>query len=207
MKRSVVLLVLSLAMSWAERQVATIYDLVNLSENGTWNERVSYCPDFRDCDPLIGDDMISSACVQGVDYYYNHENNGTVEWGFGDGECWNLQYVNDQVSSLRYVGDAINWKENTMNLYQFDYFSGLEYFAFGETPELPGYMTSVDSLIITGDIIWSVFSGENFTGELTCFAIHEGYYVGFAADLSLFGIQTIKSFRPGCVGARTILLD
>ena len=45
-----------------------------------------------------------------------------------------------------------------MNLYQFDGFCGIEYFATGETTEVPDDMTSVGSLIITGDIIWSIYA-------------------------------------------------
>ena len=67
MKRPAALLLLSLAISWAQdQQTALIYDLSDFNEAGAWSERIGYCPDFRTCDPFLEDNEISSACVTGM---------------------------------------------------------------------------------------------------------------------------------------------
>ncbi|CAG0884155.1 unnamed protein product [Darwinula stevensoni] len=211
MKRSVGFLVLSLAMSLAQRQIATIYDRVNSDESGAWSERDDYCPNFLNCDPNIGDDMISSSCIVGAwifysEYSYNYEGVGTVEWNSGDGKCWNLQF-NNQVSSMRYAGDTLNWKADTMNIYELELFSGLEFYAVQDVPQLPEQLTTVGSLIITGRSDWTIYTQPNFGGAKLCIGMQDGQFVGFGPHLSQFDVPTVGSFRLGCFAERKMLLD
>ncbi|CAG0884153.1 unnamed protein product [Darwinula stevensoni] len=209
MKRSVLLILLSLAMSWAQLQNATIYDLPNFDEGGAWSSRIGYCPDFRDCDPFIGDNTVSSTCVVGIwlfysEYFYNYENFGGVEWVHGTNYCTNLGALSNQVSSLKYVGHPYNWKIDTITLYEFDLFFGLEYHEWVDATEVPEQLSGVGSVIITGENNWTVYSLPNYDGDRVCLGVDQGQYVGFAPDLTAFGVGTVGSFRRGCFSDRNL---
>ncbi|CAG0899404.1 unnamed protein product [Darwinula stevensoni] len=213
MQRSVALtLLFGLGLSLAQDQVATIYDLPNYDDTGAWSLRNQYCPDFAaGCDPYIRDNVISSACVTGVwifysEALYNSENFGGVEWIHGDDFCYNLGTTNNQVSSLRYAGDTNDWKFDSITLFQFDLFFGLEYFEWADTTDVQG-MPAVGSIIITGQNYWTVYSSTNFSGDRVCLGVQPGQYVGFAADLTEYGITTVRSFRRGCFGDEKIHLN
>ncbi|CAG0902637.1 unnamed protein product [Darwinula stevensoni] len=216
MQRSVALsLLFGLGLSLAQNeQIAYIYDLPNYDESGAFNWMDSYCADFRDCDHIIGDDMISSTCVFGVwlfysEYYYNYQNFGAVEWGYGDDFCWNLNnLLNNEVSSLRYAGDTYNWRYDTITLYEFDLFFGFEVYEWADMPEVPGTIATVGSLIVTGQNYWTVYTEPFFNGNHACISVQTGQYVGFAPDLSgVFGISTVRSFRRGCFSDNKIHLN
>ncbi|CAG0905390.1 unnamed protein product [Darwinula stevensoni] len=138
--------------------------------------------------------------------YYNSDNFGGVEWIHGDDFCYNLGTTNNQVSSLRYAGDTNDWKFDSITLFQFDLFFGLEYFEWADTTDVQG-MPAVGSLIITGQNYWTVYSSTNFSGNRVCLGVQSGQYVGFAADLNEYGITTVRSFRRGCFSDEKIHLN
>ncbi|CAG0886906.1 unnamed protein product [Darwinula stevensoni] len=212
MQRSLVLLLLlSLGESWAVKQVAHIFDRMNQDPNGDMSVRTEYCPDFKNCDPDINDNAISSTLATGVwifysGHHYNYDNLGDVEWVFGDEARLNFGIVGDKVSSLRYAGDSDDWKRNTITLYEFEHFSGLEYYETKDVPEVY-VMKTVKSVIITGRAEWTVYPSANFRGNGVCFGAQTGKYAAFAPDLDTYPINTIKSFRMGCYAKNKIQLD
>ena len=59
--------------------------------------------------------------------------------------------------SFRYAGDTDDWKFDSISLYQYDLFFGLEYYEWADTTEVNG-MPTVGSLIITGQNYWTVYT-------------------------------------------------
>ncbi|CAG0899325.1 unnamed protein product [Darwinula stevensoni] len=134
-------------------------------------------------------------------------NEGRVEWVYGDGYMHNLKIVNNQVSSLRFVGNQNNWKADSITLFQFDIFLGLGYYDWTDNTQVPSGMSAVGSLIITGQNYWTVYTSTNFSGNRACIRVQPGQYVGFAQNLDDYGIFTVRSYRRGCYVDKKITLN
>ncbi|CAG0895430.1 unnamed protein product [Darwinula stevensoni] len=150
---------------------------------------------------------LASSWIFYSEYFYNYQNEGRVEWVYGDGFAHNLNNVNNLVSSLRFVGDEDNWKMDSITLFEFDLFFGIEYYDWTDNTQVPSGMSTVGSLIITGQNYWTVYTSTNFSGNRACLQVQSGQYVGFAADLDEYGIFTVRSYRRGCFGDKKITLN
>ncbi|CAG0903775.1 unnamed protein product, partial [Darwinula stevensoni] len=133
---------------------------------------------------------------------YNSGDFGIVEWVFGDNYCGNLGPTNNDVSSLRYAGRQNNWKEDAITLYGLTVFSGNAHLDLIDSSDV--LMPSVQSIIISGERDWTVYSLPNFAGIEHCLVPEAGMYVGFFPNLSLLGINSVRSYRKGCFSDKKI---
>ncbi|CAG0905154.1 unnamed protein product, partial [Darwinula stevensoni] len=187
-----------LGKSWGQNQQSITF----FSEPNCEGEYITQnCPDISQCVPNVGDNAISCACVIGIwilysEPFYNSQGFGTVEWWFGLGYCWNLGPTDNQVSSLRSAGLKTNFMANTITLYYHLLFMGEEYIDITDLPDVP--MNDVNSIIITGESDWTVYTLPNFLGASACLSVQAGTFVGFYTDLSDLEINSVRSFREGC---------
>ncbi|CAG0906412.1 unnamed protein product [Darwinula stevensoni] len=59
-------------------------------------------------------------------------------------------------------------------------------------------MDDVDSIIITGESDWTIYSLPNFIGIQRCLETWPGMLVGFFPNLSDLEMNSVRSFREGC---------
>ena len=149
-----------LEKSKAEQQSATCYDY--FGQQGSSLIIYDYVPDLLQ---LGGwDNLFSSCCFYGTwvlydDYQYNG-NNPNVRQKFligrykkhhclhfqaaaysswGENYCTDLQgspSFDNKASSVRFVGAPDGYKYDTINLYEYDFYMGLEQYAYGDAPTL-----------------------------------------------------------------------
>ena len=129
-----------------------------------------YASDFR----ALEFDNCASSCraKDGVWILYEHDNyngyrEGNVYWLFGsDVRAADLpNKIEKRVSSARYAGDPITWQIPSLNLYEFQEFSGREQFYFDDAQQT----AFGASVIITGCSNWAVYENEDCSGRSICF--------------------------------------
>merc|ERR1719232_1727766 len=192
-----------LEKSKAEQQSATCYDY--FGQQGSSLIIYDYVPDLLQ---LGGwDNLFSSCCFYGTwvlydDYQYNGNNpNAQAYSAWGENYCTDLQgspSFDNKASSVRFVGAPDGYKYDTINLYQYDFYMGLEQYAYGDAPTL-NYDNLGRSVIVTGCNPWTLYEYNNFQGRCACVypSDQSNCYPGFYQDLGNVANQ-ISSVKRGC---------
>jgi len=187
----------------ASNQYANCYDYTN--QQGNYYQATEYLPDLY---KYGWDNRFSSCSVYGIwtlyqDSNYNSGNTNSIMFStWGENYAVNLNGGNpnfdNQASSIRFVGAPDGYKYDTINLFQYKGYMGLEQYAYGDTSSF-NYDNLGSSAIITGCSAWSVYQYDNYQGQ--CYCLYSGdssnCYPGFYKDLGGISNQ-ISSARKGC---------
>merc|ERR1711879_272743 len=185
-----------------EQQVLDCYDY--FSQQGTTYRMIDYTPDLG----RIGADNRSSSCFTGVwnlfaDRDYNERNqNGAAYSAWGDRAfCLDLQgnpSFDNQASSVRFVGAPDGYTCDTINLYEYEFYMGLEQYSYGDVPSL-NYDNLGRSAIVTGHEPWTLYEYNNYRGRCVCVYPSDmaNGYPGFYKDLGAISNQ-VSSAKRGC---------
>jgi hypothetical protein len=151
---------------------------------------------------------IESCCFNGIWILYGEENYNRDDltahnfWAYGQdyNYCTNMPNgFKNEASSVRYSGHPSNMTKASINLYHSEYFMGDEEFAYENSPVL-NYDNRAQSVIVTGDEWWTIYSGSNYQGYKACLApgINGGpaFYLNKASLHSLG--NDISSLAKGC---------
>jgi len=159
--------------------------------------------------PYYFDNRIQSCVFNGMfilyDGIYYNENNlggGVYAEAYGDNKCVNLGDFANRASSIRVAGHhEYGWKGDSINLYQGEFYNGLESFAYEDKAFLQ-HDNTARSMIITGCSPWTLYEYPNFRGESDCWypADEEKCTPAFfmTADKLKGWDNQISSVRRGC---------
>ncbi|XP_071542387.1 uncharacterized protein [Panulirus ornatus] len=163
----------------------------------TEQNQVGNYADFNDYVPnlsLVGfDNTIDSVIQTGMWMYYDNQNynivSGKVYWVHGIDIHVNFptEYTN-MCTSLRYAGSPNYLNEDTWTMYEGSYFTGVEYYGNGESSNFGPITGSVSSFILTGLSPWTIYSGENWSGDTMCVYPNTDHDVGSNGATIDFGI-------------------
>ena len=115
-------------------------------------------------------------------------------------------------SSARFVGPPDGYKYDTLNLFEYDYFSGREDYHYSDCPDARA-LYNVNSIIVTGCQPWTLYDRSYYQGRSVC--VYPGNrnecYPGFYKsryNLDGQGIaRFVKSARKGCYSSYVISPD
>ncbi|XP_042885675.1 uncharacterized protein LOC122261911 [Penaeus japonicus] len=157
-------------------------------------------------------DEVESTCLNGVWVFYEHDDynadGGTVYWIIGINYCTTFDVPERNLfSSIKYVGSPNNLNADTLTLYQGTYFTGMEFYAFEDVPNLQSFTNLASSVMVTGSSPWTLYSGEGYTGESVCLypdtnsitVNDQKITLGAHGQLSQYGFDNnVRSFAKGC---------
>ena len=177
-------------------QNLTLYDGTYLS--GSSVTLKDYVPDMG----ATISNRASSALYNGVWLLYdytNYDSSNGMFYFWGDDyriDDYGLYNFNDKASSGKYSGDPINYRIDSINMYQTDGFGGVEQYYYTTTP-LFAYDNMAASIITTGYGDWTIYENSDFTGRSFCLpAAPDGrpiFY--FTANLTSWVPQGASSAR------------
>ncbi|XP_047491763.1 uncharacterized protein LOC125040987 [Penaeus chinensis] len=157
-------------------------------------------------------DEVESTCLNGMWIFYEHDEynptSGTVYWIIGINYCTTFDVPERNIfSSIKYVGNNNVLNADTFTLYQGTYFSGMEYYAEGDIPDLGSFSNLASSTILTGSSPWTLFSGTGYTGTALCLypdtdsisVNDQAITVGAHGQLSSYSFDNnVRSVAKGC---------
>jgi len=162
-----------------------------------------------------------SCCIHGIwllydGYNYNSDpadrlRNMYLGWGENFCESFGSSF-SAVASSARFVGPPDGYKYSTLNLFEYDYFSGREDYHYSDFPVMLS-LYKVNSIIVTGCDPWTLYDGTHYRGRSVCVYPGDRHqcYPGFYKsryNLDSHGIaRYVKSARVGCFSSYTIVGD
>jgi len=193
---------LNKADSEATAQYVTCYDY--FGQGGSSYRVTDYVPDLYSTG---WDNKFSSCCFYGIwnmydDRDYNERSTNSPAYSaWGENYCEDLQgspSFDNLASSIRFVGAPDGYKYDTINLYEYNFYMGLEQYAYGDAPSL-NYDNLGRSAIVTGCNPWTLYEYNNYQGRCACVypSDQSNCYPGFYQDLGNVAGQ-ISSVRRGC---------
>merc|ERR1711963_285375 len=193
---------LALEKSNEQYQYVSCYDY--FGQQGQSYRITDYVPDLRSSG---WDNKFSSCCFYGTwvmyaDSEYNERNPSAQAYSaWGENYCEDLRgspSFDNQASSVRFVGAPDGYKYDTINLYEWDFYMGLEQYAYGDAPTL-NYDNLGRSAIVTGCTPWTLYEYNNYQGRCACVypTDQSNCYPGFYKSLGNVANQ-ISSARKGC---------
>ncbi|CAG0918659.1 unnamed protein product [Notodromas monacha] len=172
-----------------------------------------YCGNLANCSPdgVNYDNVISSACVTGMwlfyeEYDFGANALGAMEYAYGTNFCFNLNFVNDAASSMRYVGNREDYMANGITVYQYRSFKGMEYFSQYDVPVFPmNIRWWPPSAIISGNLSWTLYEFPYFEGRSVCLHARTDYNFPtlFLDDMAGISLPRLGSMSKGCQPRRT----
>jgi len=191
-----------------QNQRAVLYD--EYDGNGNYiNVPGDYIEDLS----RIGfDNRVRSVCVTGIwlfyqDIRYNDAGPRGMEYVFGrDSYCVNIRTIAGTISSVRYAGAPRDYNQDSLTIYEGDYFQAREEFILTNLANL-NLAGNHKSLIITGRSAWTVYDSPNFRGYSMCLRLPEPGSPAFINDLEkldpVIPHGAIRSVSKGCVDRAT----
>jgi hypothetical protein len=156
-----------------------------------------------------------STCLLGAwifydDLNFNNYGGADMEYIFrplSAPQCVDFDNLGGRATSARFVGNPINYRDETITFYQHDFFQGPQKYVFMDYPSLNFYASS---LIITGQTSWTVYDQPNYEGQGICITpnespTYEPALVTDTLDMSPeFPHGAIASVRKGCFATKVI---
>ncbi|XP_037075006.1 uncharacterized protein LOC119096285 [Pollicipes pollicipes] len=158
-------------------------------------------------------DLMRSACLNGFWVFFEHDQfnyqAGRVIWSYGFNYCFTFKADFDkQVSSVRRIGDFYDAGADSLSLYEGTYYSGNQVFT-------KSYLTSIgttygySSVLVTGPDAWTIYTGDNYTGQRVCLYSGSDTAVSPSGQKIEWGLfptadylgvvgSNIRSARKGC---------
>ena len=98
----------------------------------------------------------------------------------------------------RFVGAPDGYKYSTINLYEYEFYMGLEQYSYGDASSL-NYDNLGRSAIVTGCDPWTLYEYNNYQGRCACVypSDSNNCYPGFYKNLGNVANQ-VSSARKGC---------